>query len=464
VPVSANVVGLAIDAAYYFQLVAQNTVGISQGSILSFNTQFIQQGGKLVGTDAVGGAHVGTSVALSADGNTAIMGGPDDNNGVGAAWVFTRSGGMWDQQGGKLVASDAVGAARQGSSVALSADGHTAIVGGPDDNGSAGAAWVYTRSGSGWTQQGSKLVGLGVAGPLGAEQGSSVALSADGNTALVGGPYDGATSVLFLRSVNYFSAGAAWVFTRSAGVWSQQGSKLVGTGALQGESGVRQGASVALSADANTAIVGGPGDHGNDDLFPGIFLDGIGAAWVFTRSGDLWTQQGSKLVGTGVAGSDVRQGTSVALSGDANTAIVGGPGDNGSAGAAWVFTQAEGTWTQRGSKLVGTDAAWYAVQGSSVALATDGNTAVVGGPDDNGSAGAAWLYAPHTAGVWTQQVSKLVGVGADNSPGGAEQGSSVALSADGATVIVGGPGDNSGVGAAWVFAVPQEHPLRSRRP
>ena len=168
------------------------------------------------------------------------MGGPDDNSDTGAAWVFTRSGGVWTQQGSKLVGTGAVGTAGQGLSVALSADGNTAIVGGAADNSDTGAAWVYTRSGGVWTQQGSKLVGTGAVGT--AEQGVSVALSADGNTAIVGGPGDNSNT------------GAAWVYTRSGGVWTQQGSKLVGTGAV---GPAEQGHSVALSADGNTAIVGG---------------------------------------------------------------------------------------------------------------------------------------------------------------------------------------------------------------
>ena len=146
---------------------------------------FVQQGEKLVGTGAVGNAQQGQSVAVSSDGNTAIMGGPNDSGNTGAAWVFTRSGGGWTQQGNKLVGSGAVGYARQGASVALSADGNTAIVGGPFDNWNTGAAWVFTRSNSAWTQQRSKLIGTGAVGDAG--QGASVALSADGNTAIVGG-------------------------------------------------------------------------------------------------------------------------------------------------------------------------------------------------------------------------------------------------------------------------------------
>jgi hypothetical protein len=147
--------------------------------------QFTQQGPKLVGNDAVGNAGQGQSVALSADGNTAIVGGPYDNGDIGAAWVYTRSNGVWTQQGSKLVGTGSVGNAEQGLSVALSGDGNTAIVGGPTDNTNIGAAWVFTRSGGVWTQQGSKLLGNDVAGEAG--QGTSVALSADGSTAIVGG-------------------------------------------------------------------------------------------------------------------------------------------------------------------------------------------------------------------------------------------------------------------------------------
>ena len=76
--------------------------------------QFTQQGPKLFGSGAVGAADQGQSVALSADGNTAIVGGFGDNAGNGAAWFYTRSGGVWSQQGAKLVGSGAVGAADQG--------------------------------------------------------------------------------------------------------------------------------------------------------------------------------------------------------------------------------------------------------------------------------------------------------------------------------------------------------------
>ena len=390
--------------------------------------ELVQQGGKLIGADAVGAAGQGVSVAVSADGSTAIVGGYTDQSGAGAVWVFTRSGGVWSQQGGKLVGSGAVGGAWQGHSVAISADGNTALVGGPNDDGfegfATGAAWVFTRSGGIWSQQGGKLVGTGADGL--AKQGLAVALSADGDTAIVGGVNDGG------------NVGAAWVFTRSGGIWSQQGAKLVGAGAVGGSF---QGTSVALSADGSTALVGGPSDQ-----------HAAGAAWVFTRSGGVWSQQGAKLVGANAYGV-AQQGTSVALSADGSTAIVGGPADGAGVGAAWVYGRSGGAWVQQGGKVSGTDysgGTWGSRQGTSVALSADGSTAIVGGPADSAFGGAVWVFG-RNGGAWSQQGSKLIG---SDAAGAAAQGVSVAVAADGRTVIVGGYGDDANAGAAWVFAVP----------
>ncbi len=390
--------------------------------------QLIQQGSKLVGAGAIGPAAQGYSVAISADGNTAIVGGWTDDDLTGAAWVYTRTGNVWSQQGNKLVGSGAAGPASQGFSVAISADGNTAIVGGWTDNSLAGAAWVFTRAGGKWSQQGSKLVGSGGVGT--ANQGFSVAIAADGNTAIVGGPSALSDSA---------DPGSAWVFARSGGVWSQQGGKLLGGGAV----GVaNQGFSVAISGDGNTAIVGGPGDNAT-----------AGATWVFTRIGGKWSQQGSKLVGGGAVGV-ANQGVSVAISADARTAVVGGPNDSyvppdSWPGAMWVFTRSGDGWSQQGGKMVGADAVGAAGQGCSVAISGDGNTAIVGGPDDSVQAGAAWVYK-RSGGVWSQQGSKLIGSGA---VGAAGQGSSVGISADGTAAIAGGFHDNSDAGAAWIFAV-----------
>src|SRR5215208_4648756 len=93
----------------------------------------IQQGQKLTGGGAAGAGRFGTSVALSADGDTALVGGPDDDGLRGAVWTFTRSGTTWSQQGGKLTGGGETGNGRFGTSVALSPDGKTALVGGHED-------------------------------------------------------------------------------------------------------------------------------------------------------------------------------------------------------------------------------------------------------------------------------------------------------------------------------------------
>src|ERR1035437_6537793 len=96
---------------------------------------------------------------------------------------------------------------------------------------------------------------------------------------------------------------------------------------------------------------------------------------VFPHSGGVWTQHGNKLVGTGAVGS-ANQGVSVSISSDGNTAIVGGYQDNSSAGAIWIYTYAGGVWIQQGSKLVGTGAVGSANQGISVSISSDGKTAI----------------------------------------------------------------------------------------
>jgi hypothetical protein len=382
-----------------------------------------QQGGNLSDSGGAG--------AISADGNTAIIVNSQNNDGIGGIWIFTRSGGGWTQQGSKLIGSGSIGSAFQGSSVSISADGNTVIVGGPGDDSSRGAAWIFTRSGGVWTQQGNKLVGTGAVGTVylpesinipGAEQGASVSLSADGNTAIVGGPTDN----------NYF--GAAWIFTRSGGVWVQQGGKLVGTGTIPSSIpaynilwGAEQGGCVSLSADGNTAFIGGPVDDSTK-----------GAVWVFTRSGGVWTQQGNKLVGgfsenflSEDAGIEY-QGSSISLSADGNTAIV----NSGLDGYAWVFTRNEGVWTQQGNALLFPSAP---AGGGCVSISADGNTALWGG----------YIYT-RSGGIWTQQVNLSSG------PYG--NGSLNTISPDGNMAVINGENTN-GQNGVWIYISPTPPPL-----
>ena len=145
-------------------------------------------------------------------------------------------------------------------------------------------------------------------------------------------------------------------------VKSMQGEKLVSSGAA------RQGISVALSADGNVAIVGG------------LASDGVGSAWVFTRSGGVWTQ-GETLVSAGSVG---KSSPSVALSADGRIVLLGGSNDNGGIGATWAFAQQGGQWSQE-QKLVGAGEARKLA--SSVPPASD--AALLGRSKDSGRVGAA---------------------------------------------------------------------------
>lgn len=389
--------------------------------------QFIQQGPKLTGSGAVGLAQQGFSVAVSADGNTLIAGGPTDTptilgNAPGAAWIFTRSGNTWSQQGPKLVGSGGDGYAFQGYCVGLSSDGNTAILGGPYDNNLIGSAWIFTRSGGVWRQQGDRLAATGGSAAQQIEFGTACALSSDGNTAVIGS-YDG-----------------AWVFIRSAGVWKQQAR-------LSGAAGFPPplfGASVAIAGDGETIFVGAYNDNAN-----------TGSAWIFTRNGGQWTQQGPRLVGTGAIGTAI-QAYSAALSFDGNTLVIGGPGDNDRSGAIWFVTRSGGVWTQQGKKVTFSELTiGQGSFGRAVTLSGDCQTAVVGGFGSSFSDnGATWVFRK-IQGVWAQQGRPFIGTGASTT---SIQCCGLAISSDGGTIVASSPSDGSstrsgiGFGATWVFA------------
>ncbi len=379
-----------------------------------------QQGDKLIGTGNVGPAESGRSVAISADGNTAIAGAPNDNNQHGAAWIYVRDGNEWKQEA-KLVGTGNVGLAQQGRAVAISADGNTVVIGGYFDSGGIGAAWIFTRKNNVWTQQGEKLVGTGYDDfILPVNMGYSVGMSADGNTVILGAPYDS------------YPRGAAWIFSRTNNLWTQKGEKLVDESSPSGG----QGISVGLSADGNTAIVGAPLDNNQQ-----------GAAFLYFKSGTEWDRQAKKLDVSSYPGTKW-QGISVALNADGTNAIIGASVADNARGAAWVFIKNGSQWVLKGDKLAGTVSSENAAQGWSVAMSADGNTVLIGAKADNWTNGAAWVFT-WADNSWTQRGPKLTGIG---NVGVANQGQSLALSADGSTAIIGGNQDNDRMGASWIFA------------
>jgi len=368
----------------------------------------------------------GISSALSSDGATAIVGQCGDILSQGTAVVFIRSGKTWTEQ---ALLSQSGGAASDnfGTSVDLSDDGNTAICGVPYRGATdTGAAVVFTRSGVTWTEQAVLTYSVGAAGD---QFGFSVALSANGNTAIVGACYD---SISGLPDV-----GSAVVFTRSGATWTEQAILRD----FAGDEDDRVGYSVALSSDGNTAICGSPGD--------GFVLSG--KALVFTRSGATWTQQDTLAYSLKRTGDLF--GISVSLSDDGNTAICGMSnydtlGGISNAGGAVVFTRSGVTWTQQ-ALLTYSAAAANDLLGYSVALSSNGNTAICGAYGGNipvADAGIAIMFTRNN-GVWVQEsvLSYSSGLAGDS------VGRSVALSRDGNIAIAGAPGIGADVGGAIVF-------------
>ncbi len=381
---------------------------------------FILQGAKLAGSGEIGAGEFGNSVALSADGNTALVGGPVDNGDVGAVWVFTRTGVTWTLQE-KLTAptsggEEEVGPGNFGASVALSSDGDRALIGGPQDSGGTGAAWYFVRSGFGGSYILKEKV-LGGGEPL---FGFSVALSSDGATALIGAGQIGlvgAARVYALSNYGYFLPQAALPATGE-----------VNNGGF--------GYSVALSSDGNTAIVGGCCDEQTGYLG--------GAAWVFTRSGSAWTFQEKLTDGV----PEGLFGDAVALSSDGNTALIGSYAEDNEVGAARVYTRT-GFQQPYGlqEKLVGAGEVDHGVFGVSVALSSDGNTALIGGSGYHDIRyGEAWVFERP---VFNQPYVLQQALTGDDEIGEGRFGISAALECE--TALIGGEEDNSGVGAAWPF-------------
>ncbi|HKQ47427.1 MAG TPA: thrombospondin type 3 repeat-containing protein [Phycisphaerae bacterium] len=340
------------------KLTAGGPVAVSGDTALVGDTVFVRTGGmwtqqqELTASDAALNDFFGRSVAVSGD--TAVIGAYGDDHGgendAGSAYVFIRTGGVWSQQA-KLTASDAAEEDWFGVSVAVSGD--TAVVGAYSDDHAggttAGSAYVFIRVNGDWTEQ-QKLTASDAAQDD--RFGWSVAIA--GDTAVVAAYFD--------DHLGRTDAGSAYVFVRSAGVWTQQ-QKLTASDAAAGDN---FGGSVTLYGD--TAVVGAIGDdHAG--------ATEVGSAYVFTRTGGVWTQQ-QKLTASDAALDDLF-GYSVALSGD--SAVIGAvhdslPGEP-YAGSAYTFTRAGGVWTEQ-EKLILSDAEWGDNFGASVALS--GDTVVVG--------------------------------------------------------------------------------------
>jgi N-acetylglucosamine kinase-like BadF-type ATPase len=425
-------------------LEVQGTLRISNVStgggsdlLVTKSTAWLQQQ-TLTASDAAQGDEFGFSVAISGDGNTAIVGARyEDPGGVsaaGSAYIFTYSGGSWSEQQ-KIENPDPATSDLFGYSVAISGDGNTALMGvygdSPGGVSGAGSAYIFTRSGSSWSEQ-QQLTASDAA--QGDYFGYRVAISGDGNTAIVGA---------YLSSPGGVSrAGSAYIFTYSGGSWSEQQKITAPVPAASDFFGY----GVSLSGDGNTALVGANYENA-----------GPGSAYIFTRSGSSWSQQ-QKIQASDAASQDVF-GCAVSLSGDGNTALVGAlaedPGGVTNAGSAYIFTNSGGSWSEQ-QKLTASDKAASDFFGWSVSISSDGTTAIVGAYDEDPggvvSAGSAYIFT-YSGGSWSEQ-QKIE----NPDPAVVDRfGFSVAISGDGNTAIVGAFYDDDAYtdqGSAYIFTLP----------
>lgn len=488
------------------------TIGYFKSSNAGINDKF--------GTS--GRDEFGYSVALSADGLTLAIGAPGEDGGKtgvtlgapdeattgngayrsGAVYIFTRNAGIWVQQA-YVKASNTGNGDRFGSSVALSGDGKTLAVGAPIEssatlgikqgapdevttgNGAlySGAVYVYARSPTNWYQQAYVKASNTEASDW---FGTSVALSADGNTLAVGANgEDGATLGITLgapdetvagNGTTTASSGAVYVYTRNELAWWFQAAYIKASNAGGGD---QFGISVALSADATTLAVGAPDEDGANtgvDSTADDSAQNAGAAYIYSRSGNAWSQQ-AYVKPSNRTGNF---GYSIALNGNGHTLAVGARGENSAAtgvggdqvngcantpvtncalgsGAAYVFTRSATTWLQQ-AYVKALNAETGDGFGFSVALSDNGNTLAVGanGEDSatlgvtlntfdetitgNGAfdSGVVYIYTRNIS-TWSQKSY----VKATN-PGNSDSfGSSIALSSNGDILAIGADSERS---------------------
>lgn len=376
---------------------------------------------ELAGDDSTPGDYFGFSVAI--DGDTAVAG-ASEHGGTGAAYVFVRSGGVWVQQQ-MLTSSDAAPLDGFGHSVSISGD--TIVVGAPFDDSDAGSAYVFVRSGVVWAEQAKLTSSDGVAGD---DFGRAVAI--DGDTVVVGAPYDDDAVT---------DAGSAYVFVKPAGGWTStiEDAKLTASDAATDD---RLGHSVAVSGD--TAVVGREPDQPLDPMAA------AGSVYVFVRPGGAWTDvtETLKLVAPDTAVLD-QFGSSVAL--DGGTLLIGAEGNSHAggdrAGAAYVYVGSGATW-QAQAKLTASDAEADDFLGYSVDI--QGDLAIVGSPgdDDGGNfAGSAYVFL-RWGGLWYERAKVF-----DSEPG-LNFGQSVSI--DPSAVIVGATNGSvamTNTGSAYFYDV-----------
>ena len=449
----------------FVHLINNSVVAANNQQKLAIDTEFSQQA-YIIPADVTWGDELGASVAISGDTMVIGLPGKDFWDGstliaedAGAAYVFTRSKGVWNQQG-YLTASTIGDYDQFGKSVAISGD--TIVVGARGEsspatgvNGNetldtafaAGAAYVFVRTGTDWNQQAYLKASN-------ADErdnfGVSVAISND--TIVVGALFESSNSRQVDGPENNNlaeSSGAAYIFTRTDNTWSQQAYLKASNADDEDIFGFK----VAISGD--TVVVGATGESSNNiNNANNNNSNRSGAAYVFNRTGNSWAQQ-SYLKASNIDNFN-RFGYSVGISGE--TLVIGASGVANNTGAAYVFNRINNNWSQQaylqGANSENGDSFGHSVSISHNILvigaqSEDSDATGVNGIDNNSASasGAAYVFA-RSGTTWNQQDY----LKASNTHAGDVFGRSVAIS--GRTLVVGAPLRTFVSGRAYVFSSP----------
>ncbi len=401
----------------------EDGLGRNAGAVYLFTMD--GRNAKLTASDGAEGDQFGHSVSI--DGNTIVIGALGDDGGKGAAYVFTRAGGIWTQTA-KLTASDGIGSDQFGHSVSVS--GNTIAVGArlhDENDNDSGAVYVFGNESGTWMQT-AKLLADDNTGNNNDQFGYSVSI--EGNTIVVGAPYD-------YPPPEFRHSGSVYVFNNNGGTWTQT-AKLLADDIDHGD---QFGHSVSVAG--NMIAVGGRYLNGNERK--------SGAVLVFSNDGGAWTQTAKLIADDGA--HDDQFGHSVSIEG--NTIVVGARNDylssiSEKSGSAYVFNNDGGTWSQT-AKLFPDDGGWDDEFGASVSVS--GNTVFIGARLDDqewvDDSGFTYLYS-NAGGTWARTATLA---GANKGNGGDSFGWSIAVSGNTAVVAGGYTAENrDGWGQAYVFS------------
>ncbi len=357
-------------------VIQDDIIGVSnQGSTWVYRWDGSSWVEKIITVDGVESEFFGCSVSVSADGNTVVAGAFANGSYKGAAYVYRWNGSSWAKS--IITASGTSSDGRFGMSVAVSGDGNTIVVGVPRDDNTytdQGSAYIYRWNGSAYVQMQKIEASL----PCEFSYfGSSVAISGNGYTVVVGVPDDNITES---------TQGSAYIYRWNGSSWVETERIEADTGI----SGAHFGNSVAVSNDGNTVVAGAPGDLGNAGVYSG-------ALYVYRWDGSSWSEE--KII-TGDGSMSDKFGFSVAISGDGTVVLAGATEDDiaphNNQGSAYVYHW-NGSSYALTRKITVSDGAANDYFGNSVAISADGCTCVVGVSKDTIQSiyqqGSVWLYA-----------------------------------------------------------------------